>query len=98
MGPYLTAYAAGKLDVKASTHESIDEAIRLYWLPALGHLRLVDLRDFHISEAVREMLRINRPMPAGERPSEVLRRMVAARADDVRRGLPPGEARHKKST
>ena len=98
VGPYLTAYAAGKLDVKASTRESINEAIRLYWLPALGHLRLVDLRDFHISEAVREMLRINRPMPAGERPSEVLRRMVAARADDVRRGLPPGEARHKKST
>jgi integrase len=97
-GAYLTAYAAGKLDVKASTLASIHEAVRLYWIPALGHLRLVDLRDHHVSEAVREMMKINRPLPEDEKPSEVLRRMIAARADDVRRELPPGEKRHKKST
>ena len=92
VGTYLAAYADGKLDVKPSTLASIREAIRLYWGPALGHLRLVDLRDHHISEAVREMMKINQPLPDGERPSEMLRRMLDARADDERRELAPGES------
>jgi len=98
VGTYLATYADGKLDVKPSTLASIREAIRLYWGPALGHLRLVDLRDNHISEAVREMLKINVPPADGERPSETLRRMIDARADDERRELAPGERRRKKST
>ena len=98
VGTYLDAYAAGKLDVKPSTLASVREANRLYWGPALGHLRLVDLRDHHISEAIREMMRINAPPADGERLSETLRRMLDARADDERRQLAPGERRHKKST
>ncbi len=95
---YLTGYAAGKIDVKPSTRAAIVEAIELYWKPAIGHLRLVDVRDHHIAEAIREMGTINRPLPEGERPSEMLRRMLAVRADDVRRELRQGESRHKKST
>jgi integrase len=98
VGAYLTAFAAGKVDVKPRTQDAIREAVGLYWTPALGHLRLVDLRDHHIAEAVREMLKINRPLPDAEKPSETLRRLLAVRADDVRRDLPAGEARHKKST
>lgn len=98
VGAYLSAYASGKIDVKQSTQDAIREAIDLYWSPALGHLRLVDLRDSHIAEAVRELMRINRALPGDERPSEMLRRLLEARADDERRNLGPGERRHKKST
>ncbi len=96
-GAYLAAYAAGKMDVKPSTSAAIHEAVDLYWIPALGHLRLADLRDSHIAEAVHEMTRINRPLPEGERLTETLRRLLDARADDERRELPAGERRHKKS-
>jgi hypothetical protein len=95
VGAYLSAYAEGKIDVKPRTQASIREAMHLYWVPALGHLRLVDLRDHHVAEAGREMMKINRRLPDGERPSEMLRRLTAARTDDVRRELPPGEKRRK---
>ena len=97
-GAYLTAYRKSKIDVKPSTQAAIREAIELYWKPALGHLRLVDLRDHHVSEALQAMMQINRPQAEGEKPSETLRRLLAARADDERRELAPGEVRHKKST
>ena len=44
------------------------------------------------------MLRINCPLPDGEKPSELMRRLLNARADDERRELAPGETRRKKST
>ncbi len=59
-------------------------------------MRLVDLRDSHIQELVREMLKINRPQSDGQRTSETLRRLIEVRADDDRRVLPPGEKRQKK--
>ena len=96
-GTYLSVFALGKIDVKPSTQAAIREAIDLYWKPALGHLRLVDLRDHHIAEAIREMMQINRTLADGEKPSEMRRRLLAARADDERRELAPGESRHKKS-
>jgi integrase len=98
VGTYLTAYVDGKIDIKPRTQASSREAIELYWIPALGHLRLVDLRDHHIAEAIRAMMQINRPLPQGERPSEMLRRLLDARADDERRVLPPGARRRKKSS
>ena len=97
IGAYLSAYAEAKIDVKPSTQAAIREAISLYWEPALGYMRLVDLRDHHVAEAIREMMKINRPQQDGERPSEMLRRLTDARADDERRELAPGERRHKKS-
>jgi integrase len=98
VGAYLETYLAGKRSLKESSRETDAEAFRLYWIPALGKLRLVDVRDRHVSDVITEMLRINRPLEPGEQPSEMLRRMIAARADDARRQLPKGESRHKKST
>jgi Phage integrase, N-terminal SAM-like domain len=90
--------AAKKLELKPRTYESYAEAVVLYFRPAVGHLRLGDLRDFHLQELVQEMLRLNHPLPKGERTSELLRRLTDARADDERRVLAPGEKRRKKST
>ena len=97
VGAYLDTYIAGKINLKPRTWATNKEIIGLYWKPALGYLRLVDLRDHHVAEAMREMMKINRPRPDGERPSEILRRMLDARADDERRQLAPGEKRRKKS-
>ena len=96
-GSYLDSYIAGKINLKPRTQATNREIIELYWKPALGHLRLVDVRDHHVAEAIREMMKINRPLPDGEKPSEMLRRMLAARAEDERRHLAPGEKRRKKS-
>jgi integrase len=95
---YLLSYQASKVNLKARSRETDADAFRLYWVPALGHMRVVDVRRRHVEEALREMMKINRPLPDGERPSEALRRMILARADDARRALPDGEARRKKST
>jgi integrase len=95
---YLEAYLAGKRKMKDSSRAADAEAFRLYWVPALGKMRLVDVRDSHVSAVITEMLRVNRPAGDGGQPSEMLRRMLAARADDARRELPKGDARHKKST
>lgn len=90
--------AAKKLLLKPRTHESYDEAVRLYFRPGVGHLRLVDLRTHHLQDLVAAMMQINRPLPDGAKPSELLRRLIATRADDERRELAEGERRHKKST
>lgn len=96
---YLDEYLAGKRNLKDSTRETDEEAFRLYWKPALGpRMRLTDVRDRHVSAVVAEMMRVNRPLPGGEEPSEMLRRMTGARADDERRALPAGEERRKKSS
>jgi integrase len=97
-GPYLASYQQSKVNQATRTQETDDEAFRLYWVPALGHMRLADIRKRHVEEVLREMLKINRPLTDGEKPSEMLRRMLLARADDNRRDLPAGQARHKKST
>ena len=94
---YLDSYIAGKINLKPRTWATDKEIIDLYWKPGIGYLRLVDLRDHHIAEAIREMMKINRPHPDGQHPSEMLRRMLDARADDERRHLAPGEKRRKKS-
>jgi integrase len=44
------------------------------------------------------MMAINQPPGTTECDPEVLRRLIDARADDVRRELAPGEKRHKKSS
>jgi integrase len=96
---YLDNYMAGKRNLKQSTRETDEEAFRLYWKPGLGpKIRLADLRDRHVSAVIDAMLQVNRELPEGEKPSEILRRMLEARADDDRRDLADGEERHKKST
>jgi integrase len=90
--------AARKLRLKPRTYESYVEAVGLYFNPGVGHLRLVDLRDRHLQDLAEAMMQINRPRPDGQKPSELLRRLLGARADDARRELPEGEHRRKKST
>ena len=94
---YLESYLERKVNLKARTLATDAEAFRLYWAPAIGHMRLVDVRSRHVAGVIRDMMMVNQPLPAGQKPSEQLRRMIAARADDERRSLPAGAERHKKS-
>jgi integrase len=96
---WLDDHLAGKVNLKARTLATDREAFELYWKPALGHMRQVDVRKRNVEEVLRVMLLINRPLPEKTPVSEVemLRRMLAARADDERRHLAPGEERRKKS-
>ena len=97
---YLDTYHAGKRNLKPRSKETNEEAFRLYWKPAIGHMRLGDVRDRHVSMVVSAMELINRPVPQNTKREvvEMLHRMIAARADDERRVLPEGEQRRKKST
>ncbi|MFF0243972.1 tyrosine-type recombinase/integrase [Streptosporangium sandarakinum] len=83
VGDYLTDYINGRQavedDLAKSTVESYREAIDLYFKPGLGHIRLIDLRDHHIRELYAAMRKINRP-EADDDPSDLMRRLVAARA------------------
>jgi integrase len=100
IGDYLDTYLEGKRNLKPRSKETDEEAFRLYWKPAIGHMRLVDVRDRHVSMVISAMELINVPVPENAKREviEMLRRMIAARADDVRRVLPEGEQRRKKST
>jgi integrase len=79
LGQYLDRWLAWReAEVKPSTLESYREAFTLYWRPALGHMRLADLRDSHIRDTRAAMRKLNTPGEAGDR-SEMLRRLAAAR-------------------
>ena len=81
-GDYLTrrlAWWESERELKPSTLASYREAIELYFRPGLGHVRLADLRDHHFRDLYAAMRLINRP-GAGEQPSELLRRLLEARA------------------
>jgi len=79
---YLDGYLAGKVNLKARTLATDREAFELYWKPALGHMRVVDVRARHVTEVIAEMMRIG----SGGGRSEILRRMLAARYQS---GSPP---------
>lgn len=78
-GAWLDLWVAGKKRLKDSTRDSYMEAIRLYGKPGLGHVRLDQLRETHLGALYEAMAQINN-LPPGEKPSEMLRRLVAARA------------------
>lgn len=85
--------------LKRSTLSAEREAIDLYLKPGLGHLKLVDLRDHHIRDLYAAMRLINRPGEDERDPSEMLRRLLGARAErDGRRASarPLSEARIKR--
>lgn len=90
---YLKSYQASKVNLKRRSRETDADAFRLYWVPALGHMRLVEVRKRHVEEVLREMLKINRPLPAGEDPSETLRRMLRVRDPAARAAKPLSAAR-----
>lgn len=83
VGAYLDGYLAGKVNLKARTLATDREAFELYWKPALGHMRVVDVRARHVAEVIAEMMRIGQ---ASGRRSEILRRMLGARYQS---GSPP---------
>ncbi|NJP93955.1 site-specific integrase [Nonomuraea sp. FMUSA5-5] len=78
-GAWLDMWIAGKRRLKDSTRESYEEAIRLYGKPGLGHVPLDQLRESHLEALYLAMGQINN-LPFGEKPSEMLRRLLAARA------------------
>ena len=90
---YLDAYLAGKRKLKPRSKATDAEAFSLYWKPALGAMRLVDLRDSHVSAVITAMEQVNRPREEGEDPSEMLRRVLAARSEVARHPEPLTPAR-----
>ncbi|GAA2702189.1 hypothetical protein [Nonomuraea recticatena] len=69
--------------------------------PGLGHLKLADVREHHLHELYEAMGQIN-ALPKGAKPSEMLRRLLAARATAEWRQdaacTPRGRCRHRVST
>lgn len=65
--------------LKKSTLDSEREALDLYLVPGLGHIKVVDLTDEHVRELYSAMRKINRPEEQGDR-SEILRRLKDVRA------------------
>ncbi|MCW2878006.1 MAG: phage integrase [Sphaerisporangium sp.] len=78
LGSYLDTWLAGKRTLAERTRRSYDEHIRLYLKPGLGHLPLGELREEHLDELYQAIALINRP--AGGQSSEMLHRLIAARA------------------
>jgi integrase len=101
LGEYLDRWLTWReTEVKPSTLESYREAFALYWRPALGHLRLADIRESHIRDVHSAMRRLNTPAEAGD-PSETLRRIAAVRGTwhgKRFRRLPLSEARIRRVT
>jgi integrase len=79
LNAYLDGYLAGKVNLKQRTLATDREAFELYWKPALGHMRVVDIRARHVDEVIAEMMRIGQ---ISGRRSEMMRRMLAARHGD----------------
>ncbi|MCC3652738.1 site-specific integrase [Streptomyces sp. S07_1.15] len=65
--------------LKATTLASEREAIDLYLVPGIGHVKLLDLSDQHIRDLYAAMRKLNRPDEAEQR-SELLRRLQQVRA------------------
>ncbi|GAA1832965.1 site-specific integrase [Actinomadura chokoriensis] len=88
---------AKKESLSGSTFADYAEIVQLYLVPGLGHLKLVDLRDKHVIDLYEAILQINRPLPEGDKPSELLRRLLEVRAYSTR-PLKVGEAPRRKQT
>lgn len=78
VGAYLQDWLDGKAGLAESTRRSYQEHLDLYYKPGIGHLNLVDLRETHLEKLYAAMRQINN-LPPGEEPSELLRRLLAAR-------------------
>lgn len=63
--------------LKPSTYDSYEEAVTLYYRPGIGHLRLYQVDEGHLEALYEAMQAIHDPP---EKPSELLRRLIAARA------------------
>ena len=101
LADYLSRWLAWReAEVKPSTLESYKEAIDLYWRPALGHMRLADIRNSHVRDVHSAMRKLNTPAEGDDR-SELLRRLAAARGTwhgQRYRRAPLSEARIRRVT
>jgi len=86
---YLDQWLAGKIALAADTRTSYESHIRLYLKPALA-IRLDDLRDRHVEEMYEAMRQLGGEV---QRPSPVLQRLLAARAQAPERDRPLSPAR-----
>ena len=78
VGAYLSRWLEDmRSELKPRTWASYEEAVRLYFAPGLGHIKLADLRDSHIRGLYVSMRKINRPVPVST--DETLRRLLRAR-------------------
>lgn len=72
VGDYLDTWLEGKKrSLKPQTWKSYEEAVRLYFRPAFGHVHMHELRDHHINELVAALGQINRPLPRGNQTVRV---------------------------
>ncbi|MFE0147952.1 hypothetical protein ACFWY5_12460 [Nonomuraea sp. NPDC059007] len=78
-GQWVDDWLAGKKNLKPSTYQSYAEAVKLYGKPGLGHIYLTKLNETHLGALYEAMGQINN-LPPGEEPSEMLKRLLAARA------------------
>lgn len=83
---YLDEWIISKINLTVSTRASYREHIDLYFKPALGHLRLVDLRDKHIEALYAIMRRLGTELGDCRDPveREILRRVQGARKAPTR--------------
>ncbi|MEV5828906.1 site-specific integrase [Spirillospora sp. NPDC052242] len=96
VGTYLEKiWLPGKQRLARSTYADYEEIVRLYLVPGLGHLKLVELRDKHARDLYDAILQINRPLPDSEKPSDLLQRLLEVRALSPRKTF-PGEAAARK--
>jgi integrase len=80
VGAYLDSWLEDQAaTLKPGTLKSYREAVRLYFRPGLGHIKLCDLRDHHVRRLYAAMRKINRPEAADDQ-DEMLRRLLGARA------------------
>jgi integrase len=80
LGEYLDRWMGWReAELKPRTRDSYREAFDLYWKPAIGHIRLADLRENHIRDVHAAMRKLNTPAEDGDH-SELVRRLAAARA------------------
>ena len=96
VGEYLDQWLDGKRRLRATTRRSYREHVKLYLRPALGHLRLTDLRELDIERLYAAMRDLgSEPMPT----SVVLDRLLAARSQAAPpRPLSPARIRRVHAT
>lgn len=91
VGPFLRQWLAGKKKLAQSTRAGYLEHIVLYLEPGLGHHRMAALAEEHLGALYEAMEQINRPEKVEGKPSEMLRRLLAAREKAEWEGARPGQ-------
>src|SRR5450432_2981200 len=90
VGDYLTGWLSGRTAIRPSTAASYERHLDIYVKPGIGHIRLGDLRSTDLEQLYTAMRQIGPELPA--KPSEMLRRITAARHDPAHTRRRPSEA------